>query len=73
MSNMPNEDSYGERVGWSYLMLAVFGMFGAHRFYLGKTFSGILYIATGAFCGLGLVYDLFAIPFLSRKKDDQQT
>jgi TM2 domain-containing membrane protein YozV len=46
-------------------MLLFFGMFGVHRFYLGRTFSGILYIVTGAFCGLGIIFDLFAIPAMA--------
>ena len=62
---MSRDDSYGARVFWSYLMLMFFGAFGVHRFYLGRTFSGILYLCTAGLCGIGIIFDLFAIPAMA--------
>ena len=48
---------------WAYLFLLFLGGFGAHKFYLGNTWVGVLYIFTGALLGIGLVYDIFTLPF----------
>lgn len=51
--------------GWSYL-LAVLGLVtpvaGIHRFYLGRPASGVLYLLTWGFFGVGTIVDLFLIP-----------
>jgi TM2 domain-containing membrane protein YozV len=39
-----------------------FGVLGLHRFYLGKTGSGILYLFTGGLFGIGAFVDFFTIP-----------
>lgn len=45
----------------SFLLTAVFwfflGLLGVHRFYLGYTGLGILYLCTGALCGIGWIID----------------
>jgi TM2 domain-containing membrane protein YozV len=33
------------------------GIFGVHRFYLGKWFTGILYLISGGLFGFGYLYD----------------
>lgn len=44
------------------LLFCIFlGPLGIHRFYVGKTGTGILYIFTGGFCGVGVVIDLIMI------------
>ena len=43
----------------AYLFLIFLGTFGAHRFYLGRYWSGLAYALTGGLCGLGLVFDFF--------------
>lgn len=44
------------------LILCLFGgIFGLHRFYEGKIFSGILYLCTCGFCGIGVIIDLFRL------------
>lgn len=46
------------------LLLCFFlGGFGAHRFYLGKIGTGILWLLTCGFCGIGAVVDFFKICF----------
>ena len=44
------------------LLLCIFlGWLGAHRFYTGKAFTGILYLFTLGFYGVGIVIDLVLI------------
>ena len=45
----------------AFLLCYIFGMFGAHRFYVGKTYTAILYIFTFGLFGIGLIVDLFNI------------
>jgi TM2 domain-containing membrane protein YozV len=42
-------------VGW--VLLTFLGPFGVHRMYLGKWWTGLLYLLTGALFGLGWIYD----------------
>ena len=39
----------------------IFGFAGIHRFYLGKPFTGFLYLITWGFLGIGQVIDLFRL------------
>lgn len=51
--------------GISYFLLAVpalFGMAGLHRFYLNRPLSGMMYLLTWGFFGIGTLVDLFFIP-----------
>lgn len=44
------------------LLLCLFlGPLGIHRFYVGKIGTGILYLITGGFGGLGIIIDLVMI------------
>ena len=42
-------------------LLVLFGIFGAHRFYLGKIGTGLLYLLTAGLFGFGIVYDMFTL------------
>ncbi|MBW7874581.1 MAG: TM2 domain-containing protein [Candidatus Cloacimonetes bacterium] len=44
------------------LLFPPMGMLGLHKFYLGQPIWGLLYFFTGAFSGLGIIYDLLKIP-----------
>lgn len=47
---------------WISLVLCLFfGYWGVHRFYEGKVATGIIYILTFAFCGIGVFVDLIII------------
>lgn len=48
--------------GTAYLLWFFVGALGAHKFYLGKTGTGVLYLLTLGLLGFGLLYDLFTIP-----------
>jgi TM2 domain-containing membrane protein YozV len=45
----------------AWILLAFFGIFGVHRFYLGKWFSGLLYLVSGGLLGMGYLYDYWTL------------
>lgn len=45
----------------TFILLLLFGLLGAHRFYLGRPVSGVLYFATFGFLGVGAFVDLIAL------------
>ncbi len=46
-------------VGW--LLLTFLGVFGVHRFYMGKWISGIIYLLTAGIFMLGVLYDYWTL------------
>ena len=42
-------------------LLTFVGVLGIHRFYLGKVWTGILYLLTGGLVGLGVLYDFWTL------------
>jgi TM2 domain-containing membrane protein YozV len=42
----------------AWLLLLALGPFGAHRFYMGRWKTGLLYACTFGLAGIGIVYDL---------------
>lgn len=54
---MPGRLDYN--VAW--ILLAFLGAFGAHRFYMGKWPTGLLYLFTVGLFGVGLLYDLWTL------------
>ena len=45
----------------AWILLTFLGLFGVHRFYLGKWVSGLLYLLTGGLFLLGIVYDYWTL------------
>jgi TM2 domain-containing membrane protein YozV len=45
----------------AWILLTFLGVFGLHRFYLGKWISGLLYLLTGGFFLIGVIYDFWTL------------
>ena len=45
----------------AWILLTFLGLFGIHRFYMGKWLSGIVYLLTGGLFGIGYLYDLWTL------------
>ena len=45
----------------SWIFLTFLGIFGVHRFYLGKWITGLIWLCTGGLFLLGLLYDLWTL------------
>lgn len=58
-------------VGVAYLLWFFLGLFGVHRFYLGHTGMGCLYLLTGGFFGIGWLVDLFLIPSMVEEANEK--
>ena len=46
----------------AYALWAVLGLFGAHRFYVGRPASGLVWLLTGGLFGIGWIIDFFLLP-----------
>ena len=53
------EGRHSYTVAW--LLLTFLGIFGIHRFYLGKWLTGLIYLFTGGLFLLGWLYDLWTL------------
>ena len=45
----------------SWILLTFLGVFGIHRFYMGKVFTGLLYLFTLGLFGIGVLYDFLTL------------
>lgn len=45
----------------TWILLTFLGLFGIHRFYLGKWITGIIYLLTGGIFLLGIIYDYWTL------------
>ncbi|MDO3377630.1 TM2 domain-containing protein [Geoalkalibacter halelectricus] len=45
----------------AWVLLTFLGIFGIHRFYLGKWLTGLLYLLTGGLFLLGIIYDYWTL------------
>jgi hypothetical protein len=63
-------DSSDRKVVPAAILCFVLGVFGAHRFYVGKTGTGLLQLLTLGGLGLWMLYDLVLI-LTSEFRDDE--
>lgn len=49
--------------GLAFIICLLFGVAGFHRFYVGKIGTGLLWLFTGGFFGVGYIVDLISIGF----------
>ena len=45
----------------AWILLTFLGVFGLHRFYMGKWITGIIYLFTAGLFGLGILYDFWTL------------
>ncbi len=45
----------------TWILLTFLGVFGVHRFYMGKVFTGLLYLCTGGLFLVGYLYDFLTL------------
>jgi len=45
----------------AWILLTFLGVFGVHRFYMGKVVTGIIFLLTGGLSGLGILFDLWTL------------
>jgi len=45
----------------TWILLSFLGLFGVHRFYMGKIFTGLLYLCTGGLFLVGYLYDFITL------------
>jgi TM2 domain-containing membrane protein YozV len=45
----------------AWILLTFLGVFGVHRMYMGKWLTGILYLCTLGFFGIGVLYDFWTL------------
>jgi TM2 domain-containing membrane protein YozV len=45
----------------AWLLLTFLGVFGIHRFYMGKWISGLIYLLTGGLFLIGIIYDFWTL------------
>ena len=64
----PGDTNY--TIAW--LLLWFLGLFGIHRFYLGKWFTGIVYLLTVGLFGIGWLYDLCTLNAQISQRNMQQ-
>lgn len=53
--------SGGVNYNITWVLLTFLGLLGIHRFYMGKWFTGIIYLLSGGIFGLGYLYDLWTL------------
>jgi TM2 domain-containing membrane protein YozV len=45
----------------AWILLTFLGLFGIHRFYIGKWLTGIVYLLSGGIFGIGYLYDYWTL------------
>lgn len=55
-----------------YIVALTFGFLGIHRFYLGNYILGLMYMLTLGFLGVGVLADIWNMPYLVEKHNNNQ-
>jgi len=63
---------YSVVIAYLLWFLSGFGIFGFHRFYLGKIPTGLLWMFTGGLFAVGTIYDFFTLPSQVREANIRQ-
>ena len=45
----------------TWILLTFLGLFGIHRFYMGKIFTGLLYLVSAGLFGMGILWDFLTL------------
>lgn len=45
----------------AWILLTFLGIFGAHRMYMGKWITGVIYLLTGGLFTIGYIYDFWTL------------
>ncbi len=63
MNDDAERSYYDGRVDYNiaWILLTFLGAFGIHRFYMGKIFTGLIYLLTLGLFGLGILYDYWTL------------
>ncbi len=56
----------------AWILLTFLGVFGVHRFYLGKWISGLIWLLTLGLLGLGVLYDFWTLNEQISEQHEQQ-
>src|SRR5690606_10783942 len=67
---MENRSTHAVLIGY---LAWIFGFMGAHRFYYGKTLTGILWCFTLGVLFIGCIMNLFLIPSMEREAQNRFT
>jgi TM2 domain-containing membrane protein YozV len=66
MTTPTTSNTHSMAVGYAVWL---FGFMGAHRFYFGKTVTGVIWFFTLGLFFIGWIVDLFLIPSMNREAD----
>ena len=55
----------------AWLLLTFLGIFGVHRFYMGKILTGLLYLISGGLFGIGILYDFLTLNGQVSERNEQ--